>query len=149
MTHIHEKIDFVVNVFIINKGKVLLIHHKELNKWLPIGGHIELDEDPDEALIREIKEECGLTVKILNKKPFVKSANTKPLFTPSFLDIHRINDKHRHISFVYFAKSGSNKVKLAEKEHNDIKWFSKNDVSKIKLEPAIKFYCNRAFEFSE
>jgi 8-oxo-dGTP pyrophosphatase MutT (NUDIX family) len=43
-----------------------LINHKQLNKWLAIGGHIELNEDPDEALFREGKEECGLEIKVFN-----------------------------------------------------------------------------------
>ena len=47
MPHIHEKIDFTVSLFIVQDGKVLVIHHKKLGQWLPIGGHIELDEDPE------------------------------------------------------------------------------------------------------
>ena len=56
MPHIHDLYDFVVSAFIVHKGKVLLIYHKRYHEWLPIGGHIELDEDPQEALYREIKE---------------------------------------------------------------------------------------------
>lgn len=46
MPHIHPLIDFTVGAFIVNNGRVALIHHKELKKWLSVGGHIELDEDP-------------------------------------------------------------------------------------------------------
>ena len=49
MAHLHEKIDFTVSLFIVEKGKLLLIHHRKLDRWLPIGGHIELDEDPEQA----------------------------------------------------------------------------------------------------
>ena len=55
MAHIHEKIDFVSTAFIVHKDKVLLGHHRILNLWLPIGGHIELDEDPITALYPQIK----------------------------------------------------------------------------------------------
>src|ERR1039458_7201987 len=41
MAHIHEKIDFTVAIFVVHKGKVLLIHHRNLNKWLP-GDSIEV-----------------------------------------------------------------------------------------------------------
>ena len=57
MAHIHEKIDFVSTAIIVHRDKVLLVHHRGLKLWLPVGGHIELDEDPEEALFREIKEE--------------------------------------------------------------------------------------------
>src|SRR5687767_9813032 len=56
MAHIHEKIDFTVAVFIVQDARVLLVHHRKLNKWLPIGGHIELEEDPEQAALREAQE---------------------------------------------------------------------------------------------
>ena len=49
MAHIHEKIDFTTSVFIVRDGKVLLHKHKKLGIWLQPGGHIELDEDPNQA----------------------------------------------------------------------------------------------------
>ncbi len=63
MPHIHEKIDFCVEVFIVHKNKVLLRVHDKFKFWLSIGGHIELDEDPIEAAYREVKEEVGFTLK--------------------------------------------------------------------------------------
>ena len=51
MAHIHEKIDFTVAIFVVHDGKILLIHHRKLNKWLPLGGHIELDEEPEIAAL--------------------------------------------------------------------------------------------------
>lgn len=41
--------------------KLLLTHHRILNKWLPPGGHVEADESPDEAVLREVFEETGLS----------------------------------------------------------------------------------------
>ena len=58
------KTDLVVAGYIFSKDKVLLIHHKKLDLWLPVGGHIEKNETPDEALLREIKEEIGIDVRI-------------------------------------------------------------------------------------
>lgn len=57
----HKK-HFTATGYTINKNrtKMLLIHHKGLNKWLPPGGHIEDDEVPHEAAIREVYEETGV-----------------------------------------------------------------------------------------
>ena len=63
MPHIHEKVDFTVEVFIVYKNKVLLRMHDKHHAWISIGGHIELGEDPEESAIREVKEEVGLEAK--------------------------------------------------------------------------------------
>lgn len=146
MPHIHDLIDFIVNIFIVYDNKVLLIYHRQLNKWLPIGGHIELNEDPEEALLRETKEECGLEIEVLSDKPRIESEGTKFLYTPSFLDIHKISETHKHIGFVYFAKSKSDKFIFNEKEHKNIRWFSEEDLEKpeFNFSPAIKFYAKEA-----
>jgi 8-oxo-dGTP diphosphatase len=59
MPHLHEKIDFTVAIFVVHDARVLVILHRKLGKWLPLGGHIELDEDPELAALREAKEESG------------------------------------------------------------------------------------------
>jgi len=143
MPHIHEKIDFTVDVFIVHDKKVLLIFHKKHNMWLQIGGHIELDEDPDEALFREVKEECGLDVEIIGERqPKFEMKGTKFLYAPAFMNIHDINETHKHIGLIYFAKAKSDKFVLSEKEHKDIRWFSKEDLDKpeFALNEAVKFY---------
>jgi 8-oxo-dGTP pyrophosphatase MutT (NUDIX family) len=146
MAHIHELIDFVVNAFIVRNDKVLLISHKKLNKWLPIGGHIELNEDPEEALFREVREECGLDIKIIGEKPEIKSEGSKFLYSPLFLDIHKISETHRHVGLNYFAEANSDKVVLNKEEHNAIRWFNNEELDdpEFNISPAIKFYARKA-----
>lgn len=90
------KTDFVVAGFIFHNGRLLLVHHKKLNLWLPVGGHIEKNEAPDDALLREIKEETGIEVKILNKDDAGIRGNVKrKLATPFHTNIHSAGD-HDH-----------------------------------------------------
>lgn len=56
MAHIHYKNDFTVEVFVVHQDKVLLRLHDKYKIWLSVGGHIDLDEDPNKAAIREVKE---------------------------------------------------------------------------------------------
>src|SRR5262245_59247183 len=42
-------------------GEVLVIHHRRLGTWLPIGGELEAGETPIEAAARELREETGLS----------------------------------------------------------------------------------------
>src|SRR5580765_477550 len=101
MPHIHEKIDFTVAIFVVQNRKVLLIHHRQLNKWLPVGGHIELDEDPEAAALREAREETGLEIELLGERPPTTGGGTRALISPRFLDIHYISDTHEHIGMIY------------------------------------------------
>ena len=148
MPHIHEIYDFVVSIFIVRRRRVLLIYHKRYSEWLPIGGHIELDEDPDQALRRDIREECGLKVKILSSAPKIAHPGVKPLLTPAYLDNHRIAGKHRHVAFIYFGTAVSDRVRLCEREHREFRWLSEKDLKdpQYKLTRSIEFYCRQALK---
>ena len=146
MAHIHEKIDFTVAIFVVHDGKILLIHHRKLNKWLPLGGHIELDEDPEIAALREAKEESGLEVELLGERPPTTEPGTRALIAPRFLDIHRINATHEHIGMIYWARPKAGAVQLAQEEHHDIRWCSSGDLDTLQpaMSNAVKWYCRKA-----
>ncbi len=161
MAHIHEKIDFTVAMFVVQDGRVLPIHHRKLGRWLPLGGHIELDEDPEQAALREAKEESGLDVELPGDRPPTTSPGTRALIAPRFLDLHRITDTHEHIGMIYWARpavappghqaSPSNAVTdpvLATDEHHDIRWCSSADLDKLQppMCDAVKWYCRKAIE---
>jgi ADP-ribose pyrophosphatase YjhB (NUDIX family) len=142
MPHIHEFMDFTIVAFVVHKSRVLLIYHKQLNKWLPLGGHIELDEDPEQALFREIMEESGLEVEILAQKPAEQFAGRKFLYPPVYLDVHPITATHHHIGLVYFAKAATDQVTLAADEHEAIRWFSEAELDDptFDIQPDVRFY---------
>ena len=54
-----------VDALIVMEGKILLIKRKKnpfANLWALPGGHLDFNETLEEAVIREVKEETGLTV---------------------------------------------------------------------------------------
>lgn len=149
MPHIHDLIDFVVAAYIVHEDKVLLVDHIKIGTWMPIGGHIELDEDTDQALAREIKEECNLDVEIIGGlKPDFSSQETKPLLAPIYLDIHNISDTHKHICLVYFGKAKSDQVVLAEREHHSFRWFTAQELSnpEFNIWESVQFYAQKALD---
>src|SRR5436305_3621260 len=131
MAHIHEKIDFTVAIFVVHDRKVLLVHHRKLDKWLPLGGHIELDEDPEMAAYREAREESGLDVELVGERPPTTEPGTRALIAPRFLDIHRISASHEHIGMIYWARPKTGALALAEEEHHGIRWCGKDELNAL------------------
>jgi len=148
MPHIHEKIDFTVAIFVVHNAKVLLIHHRKLDKWLPLGGHIELDEDPEQAALREAREESGLDVELMGERAPTTESGTRALITPRFLDIHRISDTHEHIGMIYWARPKNGSIQLAQEEHHDIRWCTSGELDTLQppMSKAVKWYCRKAIE---
>jgi 8-oxo-dGTP pyrophosphatase MutT (NUDIX family) len=76
-----------VAIFVVHAGRNLVVGHRNLDKWRPLGGHIELDEAPETAALREAKEERGLEVELPGERPPTTEPGTRALIAPRFLDI--------------------------------------------------------------
>lgn len=130
MAHIHEKIDFTTCVYIVRDKMVLLHMHKKLGIWLPPGGHIELDEDPNESAIREAKEETGLDITLVGEgREYDSPYKARDLILPRFLNRHYYDatHTHEHVNFDYFARAPHGEAQH-EVEGGIIKWFTKADL---------------------
>lgn len=148
MPHIHEKIDFTVEVFIVHKNKVLLRMHDKHHIWLSVGGHIELDEDPIQAALREVKEEVGLDIKISGITPKFNNDNYSYLVAPKFVGKHEVNKNHTHVVFVYFAISDSDKIFAPQNEHEKAEtvWATLEDLKKMDLRPNVLHLATEALK---
>jgi 8-oxo-dGTP diphosphatase len=143
MARIHELYDFTVSAFIIHQNNVLLLHHKKLNTWLQPGGHVELNEDPEMALWREIEEETGLTQSQLtileagSRAELPKTNSTvKRLPIPFDINVHSFgaDSTHKHIDMCYILRSSTSEINRNLAESNDLRWFSKSDLQDMEPE---------------
>jgi len=148
MPHINNYINFTAETFLVYQNKVLLRYHEKYDYWLSVGGHIEPNEDPNQAAIREVKEETGLDVALYDKLlPFKENnARYQELIPPYFMNIHKISDTHRHVTLVYFARAKNDKIIEPENEKSrGWKWMSKTELEAASnLLPSIKFYALKA-----
>jgi 8-oxo-dGTP diphosphatase len=150
MPHIHALYDFAVNTFIVFEEKILLVNHPRYGFWLAPGGHIELDEDPDQALFREIKEETGFAsedIEVLSKKPEQIDKVSKFLYSPNYITVHEANAPHKHITLMYFIKAKHNRHVLSA-EHTEARWFSVKDIdnSMYNIPLDVKFAAKEAIK---
>jgi 8-oxo-dGTP pyrophosphatase MutT (NUDIX family) len=118
---------FVATVYVVNDGATLLHEHRKLDLWLPPGGHIDRDELPHEAAIRETREETGLDVELLQEPDDVTSPTVESLPEPAHLLLEDINVSksgvgHQHIDFVYYGRAGSRELDPAEGERSSEAW---------------------------
>ena len=101
---------FTVTGFLSHDGRTALHWHR-LNAWLPPGGHIEPDEDPIEAVLREILEETGIEAELLEAAPRFGHTEPPQLPPPVNIGVYDLPDgdgglreAHQHIDLVYFAQ---------------------------------------------
>lgn len=153
MPHIHTEpgqIDMTVGVFIVHpeSERVLLRYHDKYDMWLVPGGHVELDELPEVAAIREVKEEVGLDVELFSRPmPDVDDPERQSLIVPEYMDIHSISPDHRHIAMIYFATSQTTDVVEPDNHERSrgIRWMTKQELLAAEdIGELIKFYALQA-----
>jgi len=123
---------YFVAGYLVKDNKVLLAHHKKFNKWTPPGGHIEENETPDQALVREWREELDLDIDILpaHESAFAGDTNATPIPMPFHIDLEREGFDVSHLGHFFYVRflGDDQNIKVLEAELHDFGWFSKEDL---------------------
>lgn len=140
--------DFTVATFVIHDGKVLLLWHRKLSMWLPPGGHIEPNELPDEAAVREVKEETGLDVVLLSRPALPPVPGPRQLARPEGVQLEEIGPGHQHIDLIYFARPADPQGvrPVANDEVERIGWYGRGDLHHIPLTEEVRTWVEKALE---
>jgi 8-oxo-dGTP pyrophosphatase MutT (NUDIX family) len=132
--------DFCVAVFVVHDGRILLHWHRKLGRWLPPGGHIEPNELPDEAAIREVFEETGVQATLRGESTIAVAGPglPRPLCRPAGIQLEDIAPGHQHIDLVYFATG-----EPAATRH-EVGWYGPSEWPALDLTDEIIAWCEAA-----
>ena len=101
---------------------VLLVDHRKACKWLPTGGHVELNENPISTVEREIKEELNIPAQ------YPKYFGREPLFITS-TETAGITAHHTDVSLWYVLEASKTvMIEYDRSEFIDAKWFSFEEI---------------------
>jgi 8-oxo-dGTP pyrophosphatase MutT (NUDIX family) len=140
---------YVVGGYVVRGDRVLLLWHGGLSRWVPTGGRIELasGEYPHEALIREVREETGLAVRVASGAGLeVRDEAATPLPMPIAIQEIRISPSKEYLDFVYFCHVTGGEVSLDYRAARAYHWFSKDDLERFPLMPHVLAYAARALD---
>jgi 8-oxo-dGTP pyrophosphatase MutT (NUDIX family) len=121
-----------------SKDKALLTHHRKLDKWYQLGGHIEAsDTDIFSACHRELEEESGLqSGEIISKEIFD-------------IDVHKIPTKkgvpeHFHFDIrILFEADDVEVISFDPNESMLVKWIKLDEIENVSKEESIKRMINK------
>jgi len=114
------------------RGQVLLVYHNKFGRWMCPGGHVEPDELPDAAVLREVLEETGLRVRFLPNGEFsdIADEHASVLRTPFCVLDDRVGPDHHHIDLVYRCMAEEeNGPRYDPRESQAVAWFSIEEVA--------------------
>ncbi len=109
-----------VSAIVVGPRGVVLHRHRRLHRWLQPGGHVEPGELPEEAVLREVREETGLGVAHRAGSPCLVH-----------VDVHDAADEHVHLDLRYLVDAEDREPRPAPGESPEAAWFSWDEASAI------------------
>lgn len=135
--------DFTATTFVVWRGKVLLHRHKKLRLWLPCGGHIEENELPDDAAMREVLEESGVDIVLTGEKA-LDIAEPRQLIRPKGVQLETIYPGHEHIDLIYFATPQKGYDGYLLETDPTLGWYGPEELEQMDLSEEIRAWVKLA-----
>jgi 8-oxo-dGTP pyrophosphatase MutT (NUDIX family) len=118
---------FSVAVYARRMGQVLIIEHKRLKTWVPIGGELEEGETPLEAAQRELREETGIVATF-------RALRGAPDGVPAGLigyEEHQAGSKGLHMNFVFVVAVADDIEVVPNDEFGAWRWVDRAQLEEV------------------
>jgi len=117
-----------------DRERILLTHHRKLERWLQLGGHADGDSDPFEVALREAREESGMQEFGVICSAGDSRGPGAPL--PLDIDVHRIpargaEPEHDHHDIRYLLVAGAGQALAISEESTDLDWFEPDALGRL------------------
>lgn len=118
---------FSVAVYARRGDRVLVIEHRRLATWLPIGGELEQGETPLEAAQRELREETGMVGAF---RPLAGALDGVP---PGLIgyEEHQAGSKGLHMNFVFVAEIAPGVEVVPNDEFGAWRWVTRAELAEL------------------
>lgn len=119
------------SAWIVNReySRVVLLHHKKLNKWVQPGGHCDGEENVLNVALREAQEETGLQ----------STPATDRIFD---IDVHEIPEywntpAHLHFDVRFLLFANENQTPICSNESKAVRWVSPEEALDLSGEESV------------
>lgn len=107
---------FTASAWLVDRGgmRVLLTHHRKLDRWLQLGGHADGDRDLARSALREAREESGLSGLYLEPAIFDLDRHRIPA--------HKGVPEHWHYDVRFVVRVGGDEAFVVSDESHALAW---------------------------
>jgi len=123
------------NMFVKKDNKILMIKRSSDKKYLPgyiqpVGGKVELNEDPLTAAQRELKEESGLTARDIKLEAVITEV------------IQKDDNLYKTTWLIYYFSGTYMSGNLGETDEGELIWLTKDQIRNEKILTSLKSILN-------